>query len=69
MVSGEGPGVVVVGGVGYDEHGGVNAAPLHLFPRRTTFGTATPVVPSVSHTNTHKTCNNNRFIVFTNLKN
>lgn len=43
-VPGEGTEVVVVEGVGDDELGGVQAAALHLLPRRATLAATAPVV-------------------------
>jgi len=40
------PWMVVVGGVGDDEHCGVGAAALHLLPGGATFGAAAAVVPA-----------------------
>ena len=41
--------VVVLGGIGDDEHGRVRRAALHLFASKATLRTATPVVSPVSH--------------------
>lgn len=48
------PWVVVLGGVGDDQHIRVGSAPLHLLPRRTSLRTATPIVtPTFNSTLKH----------------
>lgn len=47
-IFGKRPGMVMFSCVSDDEHGRIESASLNLFPRRTTFGTATAVVSSVS---------------------